>query len=163
MNSISLGVNAEVAYLSTGTRGSWAGSPTNGIYVGASPALTAIPIVRNANLTSDASEADLSSRYSAWKLSGKGLREASVDFEIPWASADAGFQALLQAHAANTSIAVAVLSGPHTVAGNIGIWADWDVKEFSRDENIEKEQIAKVKIVPTATTTNIAPQWVQTA
>lgn len=163
MNPISLGVNAEVSYLATGTRATWTASPTNGIYVGAAPSLTAIPIVRNATLNSDATEADLSSRYSTFKLTGKALREASVDFEIPWAEADAGFLALLQAHAGNTSIAVAVLSGPHSVAGHIGVWADWDVKEFSRDENIEKEQIAKVKLVPTATSTNVPPQWVQTA
>jgi len=163
MTSISLGVNCEVSYLATGTRAAWAGSPTNGIYVGAPPSLTAIQIVRNATVTSSAAQADFSSRYSTFKLSGKALREASLDFEIPWAPADTGFLALLGAHAGNTPIALAALDGPHTVAGHIGVWADWDVMEFNRDENIDKEVVAKVKLVPTATTANVPPQWVQTA
>jgi len=161
MSQISLGMNGTVSRMTTGTRAAWAGSATNGVYVAAPPAsLSTINAVRNVTLNLGATEANTSNRGSGWKLSRQALKEASIDFEIPWNNGDAGFQALLQAYAGGTSIALAVLDGPcATGTSSEGLWADFAVMAFNRDEPIESEMIAKVTVKPTDSA--VPPQYVQ--
>jgi hypothetical protein len=61
----------------------------------------------------------------------------------------------------DSSVALAILDGPSTTAGSQGLWADFEVMEFTREEPIEKEMLAKVKVAPTASA--VPPQWVEVA
>jgi hypothetical protein len=161
-NPVSIGLEG-VVYLLSGTRATWSGSPNeDGIYSGAPPeGLSNVNVVRNVTLNLSASQADVSSRASVWKLLRKALKDGSVDFEIPWTPGDDNFQALLASYVNDSSVALAILDGPSTTAGSQGLWADFEVMEFTREEPIEKEMLAKVKVAPTASA--VPPQWVEVA
>jgi hypothetical protein len=38
------------------------------------------------------------------------------------------------------------------------VWADFAVMEFTREENEDKEQVAKIKLAPTLSA--VPPEWV---
>jgi hypothetical protein len=61
----------------------------------------------------------------------------------------------------DTSVALAGLDGDKATVGSQGFWADMEVMEFTREELITKEMIAKVKVSPTASA--VPPQWVEVA
>lgn len=156
-----LSINATL-YYTTGTRGSWAASPTGGIYVGAPPALTLFAPARDVKINSKWTPADFSSRLSRAKLTGPALQDFVLTFNMPWTPQDAGCIAVLAAHAAGTSIAFAALDGPCAAQSNAsGIWADFSVMEFENDQPLEKEQLVSVTLNPTMTASGIPPQWVQ--
>ncbi len=159
--NIPLGINAEISYLPSGTRATW-GAAVNGIHSGAAPALTAFNTARDVTLNLSATEANVTTRGGGgWKLSAAALFECTIDLEAPWNPSDAGFTKFLGCYLTRTSIAVAVLDGPHGTTGSQGVWADFAVMEFTREENEDKEQVAKIKLAPTLSA--VAPEWVQAA
>jgi hypothetical protein len=159
-STVFLGLQGVVHYLTAGTRATWAATPTNGVYVGAAPgSLSPINAIRNVTLGVNAGKADVSSRASVWKLGAPALLDSSIEFEIPWNPSDAGFTKLLQTFYSRGSVALAVLDGPAATSGSQGTWADYFVEEFSREEPLDKEMVAKVKVSPTASA--VAPEWVQ--
>ena len=162
-NPVKIGLECKGYYLSSGTRASW-GTATNGITSGAAPAsLTEAKVIKNVTLTLSSSEADVSSRASIWKLVRKALRDASAELEIPWNPTDAVFIALETAFMdpASAGIAMAFLDGDKATTGSQGLWADFDVTEFTREEPLEGAVMAKVKLVPTSSA--VPPEWVKVA
>jgi len=158
MSTVTVGLQGVVCIASSG-RATWAATPAANIYSGTAPAgLTAMNVVRNVNMTLNANKADVSSRASLWKLTAMALQEASIDIDIPWTPADSGFQALRNAFFNRTSVALAILDGPSATSGSQGLWADFVVTDFPREEPIDKEMLLKVKIEPTASA--VPPQWV---
>jgi hypothetical protein len=159
---ITLGINCQLSYLATGTRATW-GAATNGIHSGAAPgALTEFASVRSVTLSLPDGEADVTMRSGkGWKLTAQALTEAELEIEVPWNPTDAGFQKFLQAKLQRQSIACAALDGDKATALSQGLWADFAVMEFSREEPEDKEAVAKIKLKPTAST--VAPEWVQVA
>ncbi len=160
-NPVKIGLECKGYYLSTGTRASW-GSTSGGITTGAAPAnLVEAKVIKNVTLTLSASEADVSSRASIWKLVRKALRDMSPELEIPWNPTDPVFVALLSVYMdpASAGIAMVFLDGADTITGSQGPWADFDVTEFTREEPLEGAVMAKVKLVPTSST--VPPEWVQ--
>jgi len=157
---IKIGFQCKAYYLST-TRAAWAGSATNGVFVGAAPGgLNEMTSVRNATVTIDNGEADVSTRGSeGFELTAQALFKWSVDLEIPWDPTDASFAALFGAYLQRQSIPVVMLDDDKTTAGAQGPWADWAVMKFSRDENLDKEVIAQVTLKPTQSA--VPPQWVK--
>jgi|SRR5579871_464643 len=157
--SIPLGIQAELSYLSTGTRSTW-GALVNGINTGSAPSLTAFNSARDVTLNLTSGEADVTTRGGGgWKLTAQALWDCSIEIESPWNPSDAGFSKFLGCHLTRTPIACAVLDGPHGTSGSQGVWADFAVMEFTREENEDKEQVAKIKLVPTLSA--VAPEWVQ--
>ncbi len=159
--TIFLGLEGKTYIQTTGARATWTASPTNGVYLGAAPgSLSEMAIIRNVTLGLSGGEADVSTRASIYKLMRKSLRTVEVDLEIPWQPGDANFKLLLQSYLQNgVPVALAVLDGDKATSGSQGLWADFEVFEFTRDENQEKEMIAKVKVKPTASA--VPPEWVQ--
>jgi hypothetical protein len=146
---IYLGFNGKVYYLTTPPRASW-GTVTNGIAVAAAPTgLVEMTCVRDVNLGDAMGEADGTTRASqGYKLTLPALQELDIDLSIPWQPADAGFQILRAGYYARTTVALAILDGPSTQSGVSGVWADFSILTFPREEPEDKEMLCKVKIKP---------------
>lgn len=142
------------------TRLTWAATSSNNIYVGAAPqTMTAMNVVKNVNLELTVNEADVSTRASLWKLTAMALQDAALELEIPWTPTDSGFQVLRQSFFGRASVALAILDGSAASSGSQGLWADFVVVKFPREEPLEKEMMTKVSLKPAATA--VPPQWVQ--
>lgn len=163
-SSVTVGVDCTVNYLTSGARATWAEAPdsTTGMYIAAAPAdLAEMTCVRNVTLNDSSSEGDGSSRASIAKLVVLALDEYSVEIEIPNNPSDSGFQALRNARVNRSVISLAILDGPSTTVGSQGLWADFVVTAWNREENIDKEVVIKATCKPTPTA--VAPQWVSVA
>lgn len=150
-----------IVYYTTSARTFWTAATTSpaGIAVGACPqTLTPMNVVRNVNMTNSFAKADGSSRASNYKLVLQALAELGAEIDIPWTPTDPGFQALRNAAFGRYSIALAILDGSNATSGSQGIWADFAVTDFPRDEPIDKEMMSKVKVEPTPSA--VPPTWV---
>ena len=147
---IYLGYTGKVYWLTTGTRASW-GSVVNGVATAAAPgSLSEMSCVRDVNDSSGYNEANGNTRAApGFDLTLLGRMKLEFDLDIPWQPADAGFQALRAAYWGKTSIALAILDGPSTQSGVQGVWADFAVIQFPREEPESTEMLSKVKIKPT--------------
>jgi len=85
------------------------------------------------------------------------LKEGSIEFEMVWDTADAGFTASKNAYFDNTIIGLAVMDGPIATSGSQGLWADCMITDFSRDEPLEDAISVKVTAKPTYSAN--APIW----
>lgn len=118
-------------------------------------AWTALTNVRDVTLTLEAGEADVTTRAnSGWRATVATLREASVEFEMVWDTADAGFTAIRQAYLTNAVIGFQVLDG----AGGQGLQADFMITNFSRSEALE--EAITVSVTAKVTFSATPPSWV---
>lgn len=123
------------------------------IYFKAAP-LTAVPdrtgwaalsIVKDVTLNDEYEEVDVSTRAGGGrKATDVGLRESSVDLEIDWQTADAGFAALFTAYKTRAAVALAVIGG--VIATDSGVAGNWKVTKFTREEPLGGQIVAKVTI-----------------
>ncbi len=107
------------------------------LYYGAAggPASTEMTNVRNVTLNLEAGEADVTTRAnSGWRATAPTLRECSVEFEMVWDPADAGFTAIKNAYLTAGLIALKVLDQ----AGGQGPDGDFSITSFSRSEELEE-------------------------
>ncbi len=107
------------------------------LYYGAAggPANTEMTNVRNVTLNLEAGEADVTTRANAgWRATAPTLRECSVEFEMVWDPADAGFTAIKNAYLSNALIALKILDQ----AGGQGPDGDFSITSFSRSEELEE-------------------------
>jgi hypothetical protein len=126
--------------------------------IGGTPTWTLLSNVKNANLDLKSGEADVTTRANnGWKATIATLREATVDFEMVWDTADTGFGAIRDAWLDGTLIGLACMSGDITVAGSEGLVADCMILSFSRDEPLDEAMTVKVTAKPGYSTN--APQW----
>lgn len=88
-------------------------------------------ILRHVTLNLEAGEADVTTRANAgWRATVATLKEASVEFEMVWDTADAGFTAIKNAFFGNDPIGFQILD---ETAGQ-GLQADFSITNFSRNE-----------------------------
>ena len=126
--------------------------------IGGSPTWTELTSVKNVSLALQTGEADVTTRgNSGWKATAATLKEGSIEFEMVWDTADAGFAAIKNAYFGNSLIGLAVMDGSIIAAGSQGLWADCMITNFSRDEALEEAITVKVTAKPTYSTN--APQW----
>lgn len=145
--------------LSTGTRASW-GSKTDGVATASAPAsLDEVPNVQDLTINLGKSEAEFSSRASAFKLTRGTLIETSVEFAIPFESSNADYEAFRKAFLTNTVIACAVLDGDKATTGTTGLWADFEVIDFTHEQPLEEGVMVNVTIKPAPSA--VAPEWVK--
>ena len=107
------------------------------LYHGAAggPASTEMTNVRDVTLSLEAGEADVTTRAnSGWRATAPTLRECSVEFEMVWDPADAGFTAIKNAYLTNGLIALKVLDQ----ANGQGPDGDFSITSFSRSEQLEE-------------------------
>ncbi|MBA3936832.1 MAG: hypothetical protein H0X38_05170 [Planctomycetes bacterium] len=117
--------------------------------------------LKDLTLTLEAGEADVTTRAAnGWRLKIATLKEASIEGELLYDSADAGFTAVKNAYFSNALIGILALDGPLAVAGNEGLQCDASVLSFTREEKLEDALSAKIKLVPTYSTS--PPSWVRT-
>ena len=103
-------------------------------------------------------EADATTRaMGGWKAVVAKMKEATLEFQIIWDTADAGFDALQSAFLNDTAIGIACMDGDITTVGNEGLKADMCVSRFNRVEAQDGLQVAEVTLKPTYSAT--APAW----
>ncbi|MBE7465501.1 MAG: hypothetical protein HS116_25370 [Planctomycetes bacterium] len=118
-----------------------------------------LPNVRDVTLNLETGEADVTTRGNAgWKASIATLKDASLEMEMIWDTADAGFTAIKNAYFNNEKIGFAVMDGDIAQAGSQGLQADFSILSFSRKEALEEAITVSVTAKPTYSAT--APQWV---
>jgi TP901-1 family phage major tail protein len=101
--------------------------------------LTVMNNVKDVTLNLEAGESDVTTRgNSGWRATAATLREASVDFEMVWQPADAGFDAIKTAYLANGTLEFAVLDGDKSVAGTEGLKGTFSITSFNRAEPLEE-------------------------
>jgi hypothetical protein len=129
MANFALGMNAKIYQGAAAT-------PASGIDP---TTLTEMSNVKNVTLSMEAGEADTTTRAnSGWRSTSPTLKEATVEFDMQFKTDDASLTAIRTAFLTNGTIALAVLTGSHTVAGNEGIIGNWSITKFDRDENLEE-------------------------
>ena len=142
--SIKLGLDAKLYFCAAG--------------IGGTPTWTELTNVKNVTLSLQKGEADVTTRAnSGWKATAATLKEGSIEFEMVWDTADAGFTAIKNAWFNNTLVGLAVMDGPVATVGSQGLWADCAIIDFSRDEPLEDALTVKVTAKPTYSVN--APIW----
>ena len=108
---------------------------------------------KDVTLNMETGEADITTRAAkGWRITAATLKEASVEFEMIWDTADAGFNAIQQAYFGNTALSLFVSDGE----GN-GLDADFVVTSFSRSEPLE--EALKVSVTCKPSLVSRAPSW----
>lgn len=119
------------------------------LYYGAADAvlntMTEVTNVKDVTLNMECGEADITTRAnSGWKATAPTLRDATLEFAMQWKDSDAAFTAIKNAFLANSTLALAVLTGASSAAGSEGPKANWSITKFSRDESLENAIMVNV-------------------
>ena len=123
-----------------------------------SPTWVEMTNVKDLTLNLESGEADVTTRGAAgWRATVATLKEGTIEFEMVWDTADAGFTAIQQAWFGNASIEFAVMDGDITVAGSQGLRATFSITKFSRNEPLEEALSVSVSAKPTYA--DNAPEW----
>lgn len=110
---------------------------------------------KDVTLSLEAGEADVTTRGNdGWRAVVATLKEASVEFEMVWDTADAGFDAIKDAYLAGDIIGFQILDGD----SGEGLQADFMITSFSRSEALEEAIMVSVTAKVTYSTT--APSWI---
>ena len=142
--SVKLGLDAKLYYCVAG--------------IGGSPTWTLLGNVKNVTLNLQKGEADVTTRANqGWRATAGTLKEGTIEFEMVWDTADAGFTAIKDAYFNNTLIGLAAMDGAIATNGSQGLWADCSITDFSRDEPLEDAISVKVTAKPTYSAN--APIW----
>ncbi|MBN4052533.1 hypothetical protein JYT82_00300 [bacterium AH-315-K20] len=123
--------------------------------VGGAGSWTELSNVKDVTLSLETGEADITTRANAgWRATVGTLKEASVEFEMVWDTADAGFTAIKDAFFNNVEIGLQVLDG----AAGSGLEADFSITNFSRNEQLE--EALTVSVTAKVTYAGTAPAWI---
>lgn len=124
----------------------------------AAPVWAEMPNAKDVTLNLETGEADVTTRANnGWRATLPTLKEASVEFEMIWDTADAGFAALQSAFFSNTPLEFAVMDGEIAQAGSQGLRATMGVTKFTREEPLEEAIKASVTLKPAYAAQ--APAW----
>jgi len=124
----------------------------------AAPDWNEMPNVKDLTLNLESGEADVTTRgNNGWRATVATLKDGSIEFEMVWDTADAGFTAIKTAWFDNTPIEFAIMDGPVTEAGSQGLRASFSVTKFSRNEPLEEALSVSVTAKPTYAEN--APEW----
>jgi predicted secreted protein len=122
---------------------------------GGGGAWVALGNTRDVTLSLEAGEADVTTRANAgWRATVATLKEASVEFEMVWDTADAGFTAIKNAFFQNDPIGLQILDD----TGGQGLQADFSITNFSRNEALE--EAITVSVTAKVTYSATAPSWI---
>lgn len=115
--------------------------------------------VRDLTLNLETGEADVTTRANnGWRATAATLKDGSIEFEMLWESGDAGFDALKNAWANGTEIALAAMDGAVDTSGNEGLAGNFSVTNFSRNEPLEEGVTVSVTVKPSSHT-----EWYEVA
>lgn len=158
-----LGAAAKLYRLSTGTRATWnATLDADGFsHVGAAPAgLDEVPNCKDVTIPLEDDKADASTRgNNGFKAYLQGLTDAAITISMIYDPADPDLQAFLKAKMTKTPIPLAILDGDKATLGTQGLWADFAVFKFEKQEPLEGAQMVNVEIAPAYSA--VGPEWVK--
>lgn len=156
-----LGLNAKAYRLTTGSRATWGTADANGMNAAAAPSnLDEITNAKDVKLSLEKGSADVSVRgNNGWAAKLGTLKDASVEISMVYDPADTDYLALMAAWLNNTTLACAILSGDKATSGTQGLWADFEVTKFDKDEPLTEGQMITFTLQPGLST--VAPQWVK--
>jgi hypothetical protein len=116
---------------------------------------TTLTNVKDVTLTLETAEADVTTRANAgWRATVATLKEGTVEFEMVWDTADAGFTAIRTAFLTNAIIGLQVLDGD----SGQGLQADFMVTSFTRNEPLEEAMT--VSVTAKITYSDDPPSWI---
>ena len=125
----------------------------------ASPVWNEVKNVKDVTLNLEAGEADVTTRGNAgWRANIATLKDASLEFEMVWDTADDDFTAIRTAFLTNAAIEFAVLDGPVATSGSQGLRATMSITNFSRSEALE--EAITVSVTAKVTYSATAPSWI---
>lgn len=91
--------------------------------------------VRDVTVSAEAGEADVTTRAnSGWRATVATLRECTIEFEMVWDPADAGFAAIKNAYLSSELVALRALDQ----AGGTGVDADFSITGFTQNQPLEE-------------------------
>lgn len=147
-----LGKDHKLYVQTTGTRAAWPGS-------GAAPNLLEVTKIADLSFSGEAAVADASVRGGgSFRQSLPTLKDADVEFEMIYDSADTAVDFIQAAWLAGSVFGCAVLNGGSATAGSEGIWMDAVVTGF--EWNQELEEVGKVAVTLKNALSNVALAWV---
>jgi hypothetical protein len=152
--AVKFGLDCKVYRQSSGTRAAWPGT-------GAAPNLTEINCIEDQTVAMEKEEADASIRSSTWEMVASKFKRAPITLTLKRtgrAADDAHLVALRAAFINGTTIALAVLDGESTTYAVEGIWADFDVLKFQRNEPLRGIVTYEIDIKPGVS--SVDPEWV---
>jgi len=124
----------------------------------ASPVWNEVKNVKDVTLNLEAGSADVTTRGNGgWRANIATLKDASLEFEMVWDTADDDFAAIRTAFLTNAAIEFAVLDGPVATSGSQGLRASMAITNFSRAEPLEEAIKVSVTAKPTYATN--PPEW----
>ena len=110
---------------------------------------------KDVTLNLEAGEADVTTRAnSGWRATVATLKEASVEWEMVWDTADAGFTAVKNSFFDNEPIGLQILDE----TDGQGLQADFSITNFSRSEALE--EAITVSVTAKVTYSATAPTWI---
>ena len=128
----------------------------------ASPTWNEVKNVKDVTLNLEAGSADVTTRGNGgWRANIATLKDASLEFEMVWDTADDDFTAIRTAFLTNAAIEFAVLDGPVATSGSQGLRASMAITNFSRAEPLEEAIKVSVTAKPTYATN--PPEWMTAA
>ena len=128
----------------------------------ASPTWNEVKNVKDVTLNLEAGSADVTTRGNAgWRANIATLKDASLEFEMVWDTADDDFTAIRTAFLTNAAIEFAVLDGPVATSGSQGLRASMAITNFSRAEPLE--EAIKVSVTAKPTYAANQPEWLTAA
>lgn len=120
-----------------------------------STALNELTNIKDLTLNLEHGEADITTRGSGgWRVTALTLKEGSIEFEMLWKKADAGFAAIRAAYMSRDPVALAILDGDN----GEGLDADFSVTRFTRNEPLEEGLSVSVTCKPTDVLR--VPDWI---
>ena len=124
----------------------------------ATPTWVEMTNVKDLTLNLEAAEADVTTRGNAgWRATIAALKDGSIEFEMVWDPADAGFTAIQDAYFNNTTVEFAVMDGDVTSTGTQGLRATMSITKLTRSEPLE--QAITVSVTAKPTYSDNAPEW----
>jgi hypothetical protein len=124
----------------------------------ATPTWVEMTNVKDLTLNLEAAEADVTTRGNAgWRATIAALKDGSIEFEMVWDPADAGFTAIQDAYFNNTTVEFAVMDGDVTSTGTQGLRATMSITKLTRSEPLEQAITVSVTAKPTYSAN--APEW----
>lgn len=162
-----LGRRCKLYYQTTGPRATWGTqNETSGRHeASAAPAnLVEIPSVKNVTLPSERATATSKDRGANWEAGDVGPMTGPVQITLNHRATDAGRAALEAAYILDTQIAIAIMDQPCVgdglVVGAKGLWADFKVSKFQRNEPEDGAVTYDVELIPYDQAA-VDPEWVE--
>ena len=110
---------------------------------------------RDVTLSLETGEADVTTRANlGWRATVGTLKEGSVEFEMVWDTADAGFGAVKNAYFNNEKIGLQILDD----TDGQGLQGDFAITSFSRNEPLE--EAITVSVTAKVTYSDTPPSWI---